>query len=109
MRGQKENEMLEIREEIAKILVKVIKADRKGRQTEFDAVDQILSIKTGNHTLKELIEIIDKGELVKLAKDQSLPEVIKDIMNRRIINSAIKILMTPDSGGYHWVRVEPLK
>jgi len=31
-----------VREKIARILVKVIKADRTGKQTEIDAVDQIL-------------------------------------------------------------------
>jgi len=33
-----------VREKIARILVKVIKADRTGKQTEIDAVDQILKI-----------------------------------------------------------------
>ena len=34
----------EVSRGIAEILVKVIKADRSGRQTEVDAADQILSI-----------------------------------------------------------------
>ena len=37
--------------------------------------DKILSIKLGNITLKELIELYDKGKLVKMADEQSLPKV----------------------------------
>ena len=37
-------------------------------------LDKVLNHKLGSHTLKELIQMIDEGKLVKLADDQSLPE-----------------------------------
>ena len=36
-------------------------------------VEEILAIKVGNRTLKEWIELQDKGKLVIVADDQSLP------------------------------------
>jgi len=65
-------ELERIRGEIAKIL-----ADETGldyRDLDFlEQADQILSIKLGETTLRGLIELYDKGKLVKLADDQMLP------------------------------------
>ena len=38
-----------------------------------ERADQILSLKTGSLTLKELIEKYEKGELLEKAEDQELP------------------------------------
>jgi len=95
--------MLEIREEIATTLFYAgVKEDTT--ETLVNIADEILSCKLGNHTLKELIEMIDKGELVKLAKDQDLPESILSTLGLRLVNATVKILQRE---GFR--KVEPLK
>jgi len=39
---------------------------------QLEIADEILSIKIGNITLKELIEMIDEGRLVKLSNNQDI-------------------------------------
>jgi len=46
-------------------------ADRDRYRKE---ADQILSIKVGNRTLKELIELQEKGKLLVRAENQKLPD-----------------------------------
>ena len=124
--------MLEIREEIAEWIYELwfepslpyncgwMAAAPDWKQTCYCKADQILDTKAGNHTLKELIEMIDKGELVKLAKDQSLPDNPTSHRTRVGVdeywlgrgdgyNWAQKDMLKPDKKRRVWVRVEPLK
>jgi len=73
MRGQEENEMLErVREKIAHRIWEVYgDFEEEINSEDLEFADTILSIKAGNHTLKELIEMINKGELFKLADRES--------------------------------------
>jgi len=77
MRGQEENKMLErVTKEIDDLLDVAIYGWKDEEQSiKYGTLEGILSTKAGNHTLKELIEMIDKGELVRLAKDKNLPEL----------------------------------
>jgi len=75
------NKLEKVREEIGKLIAKPPMKDVTAKIGDFaihhPAVDwdafreEILSVKIGNITLKELIEL--KGKLVKLASNQALP------------------------------------
>jgi len=66
----------EVRKEIAKVIVRIIKADRTGKQTEVDAVDQILNVKDKD----------GKPMLAILSDDQRPPmEATKDNANIAIV------------------------
>ena len=41
------------------------------------------------------------------SNDQSLPKEVEGVLNNRVVNSIIKMLLTPDPEGNHWVRVIP--
>jgi len=86
-----------IREEIAKIIVKIIKADRAGRQTEVDAVSQILSIKG--------IRIeADNQDLPENPKPNP-PDDKQEIASYNAYGSAQRDMLTPKDGDV-WVKVK---
>ena len=62
--------------------------------------DQIPSIKLGNRTLKELIELYEQGKLLEKADNQDLPEIPPEHQRRRGIESVY------DDGwrdGFEWL------
>ena len=99
-------ESVRIREEIAEIVKDdlVIHPSWKKYGISVDnsperKADQILSIKIGNLSIGELIEL--KGKLVKLSDDQSLPEVWTD-------NPQVGIAVQQDMKDAGFKKVEPL-
>ena len=54
--------------------LKLTLLSKETQETWCEEADQILSIKLGSRTLKEWIELYEKGKLAILADDQTLPE-----------------------------------
>ena len=68
------NELEKVREQIANLRLPVNnQPNHKYRYLNYELADQILSLKTGSLTLKELIEKYEKGELLETAENQDLP------------------------------------
>ena len=107
----------QIREEIARIIWSDGTGDDEGFETlkpkniTFKITGQILSLKTGSLTLKELIEKYEQGELLEKAENQELPEVpemmrdglgyqkfIKGEPVQKIYTDAQQDMLTPKDG-----------
>jgi len=56
--------------------LKLTLLSKETQETWCEEADQILSIKLGSRTLKEWIELYEKGKLAILDDDQSLPDCL---------------------------------
>lgn len=110
-----QEEVNRVREEIARFLYYLDYFDDDVWENEipstrlpyYEQADQILSIKTGNKTIRELIEGYSGGSLLEKAEDQKPPEFItaSGISDMELVEATRQSMRKPDKDGNYFVKV----